>query len=194
MTLRLLQLRRSPVHLNRVFSVVSKSTDRFISVAYLTRPLFDCLHFIVSLFVPSFTNGDRFYFYLFLVCVSIRKRVYIINGGLVLSVFFWSRFSLGFGAVAQQGAPCLIYFLLQVAQQRWAFVRAKNSRLQLGRARFEKCLITLRQVYTYNFCVWCLVTNLDTVLLALCLIHANCMRICRMSFVYAYPSLLFWLI
>lgn len=105
--------------------------------------------------------------------------------------FFWSRFSSGFGAVSQQGAPCLIYFLLQVAQQRWAFVRAKNSRLQLGRARFEKCLITLRQVYTYNFCVWCLVTNLDTVLLALCLIHANCMRICRMSFVYAYPSLLF---
>lgn len=106
MTLRLLQLRRSPVHLNRVFSVVSKSTDRFISVAYLTRPLFDCLHFIVSLFVPSFTNGDRFYFYLFLVCVSIRKRVYIINGGLVLSVFL-EPFLVGFWCCVPTGGAVL---------------------------------------------------------------------------------------
>lgn len=103
-----------------------KVEKRFISFAFLTSPLFDCLHFIVSLFVPSFTNGDFFIFTYSSSVYQYVQCVYIINGGLACFVHFWSHFSPGFGAVAQQ-VQHLIYFLLQMAQRWWAFARVRRT-------------------------------------------------------------------
>lgn len=160
----------SSVHLKPFFSVVGpfQKLTRCFLFMFLSSPywLIDCLHFKFSFFRAIIFKSSLILSVLFTISIYVCLYTFVI---ICLSIFF-------------EGGGGNDSFFPGLGVEQVSFGKAGQILENVGGIfRKQKKLLGSRwgiwlskQIRAYfHFCVWCLVTTFDTVLLALCLIRAN---------------------
>lgn len=157
----------SSVHLKPFFRLLVrfKSWQDVFLFAFLSSPYqLNCLHFKFSFFRAIIFKSSLILSVLFTISIYVHLYTFVI--ALIRFVNFLKEkndsFFPGLGVESEYSLE-----RPNSRERRWHF--QKRKKLIGSRGIWQS-----KQIRAYfHFCVWCLVTTFDTVLLALCLIRAN---------------------